>query len=72
MLRNNEFAKEAVDKQEIAKLAKFKRERSKKSFADLKQQQLNPISAVSLNISASRVSTVYAKDFLTQKPPLLS
>jgi len=38
LLRNIEFAVEAVDKQEIAKLAKFKRERSKKSFADLKQQ----------------------------------
>ncbi len=38
LLRNNKFAVEAADKQEIAKLAKFKRERSKKSLTDLKQQ----------------------------------
>lgn len=38
LLRNHEFTVEAADKQEIAKLTKFKRERSKKCFADLKQQ----------------------------------
>jgi len=38
LLSNNKFAVETADKQEIAKLAKFKRERSKKSFTDLKQQ----------------------------------
>ena len=38
LLRNHEFAVEAADKQEIIRIAKFKRERSKKSFADLKQQ----------------------------------
>ena len=38
LLRNHEFAVEAADKQEIVRIAKFKRERSKKSFADLKQQ----------------------------------
>jgi sulfite reductase (coenzyme F420) len=37
LLSNNKFAVEAADKQEIAKLVKFKRERSKKRFADLKQ-----------------------------------
>jgi coenzyme F420-reducing hydrogenase beta subunit len=38
LLGNHEFAVETADKQEIAKLARFKRERSKKSFADLNQQ----------------------------------
>jgi coenzyme F420-reducing hydrogenase beta subunit len=36
LLRNNEFTVETADKQEIAKVAQFKRERSKKSFADRK------------------------------------
>jgi len=38
LLRNHEFTVEAADKQEIVRIAKFKRERSKKSFVDLKGQ----------------------------------
>jgi coenzyme F420-reducing hydrogenase beta subunit len=36
LLQNSNFMKDVVDKQEIARLAKFKTERSKKSFAELK------------------------------------
>jgi coenzyme F420 hydrogenase subunit beta len=38
LVKGNDFAKEAVDKQEIARLARFKRESSKKRFADLNPQ----------------------------------
>ncbi len=38
LLRNHEFTWEAADKQEIVRLAKFKKERSKKSFSDLNKQ----------------------------------
>lgn len=35
LVKGNDFAKDAVDKQEIAKLTRFKYERSQKCFADL-------------------------------------
>lgn len=38
LVKGNDFAKDAVDKQEIAKLAQFKRERSQKCFAGLNPQ----------------------------------
>ncbi len=39
LLKNLDAAKEAVDKEEIARLAKFKRERAKKNFAALNNPQ---------------------------------
>jgi len=38
LVKGNDFAKDTVDKQEIAKLVRFKRERSAKSFAGLNPQ----------------------------------
>lgn len=38
LVKDNDFAKDAVDKQEIAKLARFKRERAEKCFAGLNPQ----------------------------------
>jgi coenzyme F420 hydrogenase subunit beta len=38
LVKDNGFTKDTVDKQEIARLARFKRERAEKSFADLNPQ----------------------------------
>jgi coenzyme F420 hydrogenase subunit beta len=38
LVKGNDFIKDAVDKHEIARLARFKRERSEKRFADLNPQ----------------------------------
>ena len=74
LVKDTELLKGTVDKQEIAKLAKFKKERAKKSFTELKTAIKTVIFG---EYSVGRhpiagVNVLYAKDFLTQKPPLLS
>jgi len=65
--------KGAADKSEVARLAKFKRERAKKK---LQRSQSNSIKTLSLlavyELQTIEPSSTYAKDFLTQTPHPLS